>query len=107
MTARRLFLAAVLGLLCAGCSGEKALTAAERGVERFREQVAAKQFSQIYSEATEELRKDTVQYDRNNTRVLIKEIDAEPALAADASLKAGVRRHERGCCMLRGPQTPV
>ena len=152
MTKRRLIAVATLALLVGGCSFEQAETAADRGADRFRQLAAARQFSQIYVEADEQLRKDIsesdlsmflsaaldklgpvkstektrrdsgfdlfsgetyvilefktefqngfaderfrfrikngvaalAQYDRNNTRVLIKEIGAEPALPADA-----------------------
>ena len=152
MARRCLFVAATLALVVGGCSFDQAESAANRGADRFRQLVAARQFSQIYAEADEELRKDIsesdlsmflsaaldklgavkgtektgtqsgfdalswtthvildfktefqngsaderfrfrikngaaalAQYDRTNTRTHIKEVDAEPALAADA-----------------------
>jgi hypothetical protein len=53
----------LLTLLAAACSSGKEMAAAERGVDRFRELMAADQFAQIYTEASEDFRKSGTQED--------------------------------------------
>jgi hypothetical protein len=55
-------------LLIAGCSSGQDFTTAEAGIARFRELMAAQQFGQIYSEASDDLKK--ARTDQNMTRLL-------------------------------------
>jgi Protein of unknown function (DUF3887) len=52
-----------LGLLLVNCSSGEDIAAAERGAERFRELLSAKEFSRIYSESGEEFRKGITEPD--------------------------------------------
>jgi hypothetical protein len=56
---RRLCGLLVAAVLIAGCSSSQDFTAAEAGIARFRELMAAQQFDQIYSEASDDLKKAT------------------------------------------------
>jgi major membrane immunogen (membrane-anchored lipoprotein) len=56
---RRLCGLLVAALLIAGCSSSQDFDAAKAGIARFRELMAAQQFDQIYSEASDDLKKAT------------------------------------------------
>jgi hypothetical protein len=58
---RRLCGLLVAVLLAAGCSSGQDLAAAQAEIARFRELMAAQQFGQIYSEASDELKKTTAE----------------------------------------------
>lgn len=63
------WLLALAAALClAACSSGQDINLAEAGVAHFREQMAAQQFDQIYSEAADDLKKTTT--DQAMTRLL-------------------------------------
>jgi hypothetical protein len=57
----RLLCALLAAILVAGCSSSEDLAAVRSQISHFRDQVAARQFEQIYAEASEDLKKSTTE----------------------------------------------
>jgi hypothetical protein len=57
----RCFAVLAAALWLAGCSASQDLSLADAGVSHFREQMAAQQFQQVYSEGADELKKTTTE----------------------------------------------
>ena len=63
MSVRRLYGLLVGAVLVTGCSSGQDLNLAQSEIERFRQLMTAQQFGQIYSEASDELKKTTGEQD--------------------------------------------